>query len=600
MTEIFSSAILTPDTVLAGDSVEFKITLTAGPDFTPGPARIILDMPATLGFSRPSLSHQEDHGFMEVYVSNPGVTYLKRNWDMEIDDFPTREKTSWRGMAQRLFVLDLSDGTVPGDTIEIHWGDTGHGYGPGAKVTSVVPRPDYRPVIHVRYFEGTDRGLPDLGRSFKGVQRPEPDCVEELSFEVKPRETETLRLIRMTDRALLLPLDRFWNVPEYERAGEISESDSEAEKNSFSVFEFIDKAVQVKPKTHSLLDCPRMDDIYDGMNIYWGDMHTHSSHSNDCIEREKLQMSPADLFDFARYRAGLDFIASTDHHQPWDRERNKIGEERWNIMIDAVREKNEDGAFLTFPGIEYRSKRGDTAVIFNWIPEYSEVDQPSWTDIRELWKALEGKSYLTIPHFHNGGSLGKDEWWENIESGIEPVLEIMSCHGSYEGVDILEHPRPQAKRFRDDQHFRHYMKKGFRYGAVGNSDGHKGHTGSSGLTAVYAPSLEKDVLLEFYRKRNVYGTTNARIRVLFTGNGELMGSVVPNCDEKIFYIDVQGENILKGIELYRNGELHTRLIPDSLVFSDEIKISDPEPANWYLRVTQRDNHAAVSSPVFFE
>jgi len=212
MSDVFSQANLSPEAVNAGDSYEFVITLTVGEGYTVGPSRIIFDFPATLGMSRPSLMHREDHGFVEVYLSNPDVTYTKRNWDMELVDFATRERTSWRGMAQRLFVLDLSAGLVVEDVIELHWGDTGGGYGAGTKVTTVVPTPDYRADLHVRYFADPEAGLPDLGRSFEGYPRPVPDCEITLGFCVHVREPQRLRLIRQTRSARLIPYDPFWNV----------------------------------------------------------------------------------------------------------------------------------------------------------------------------------------------------------------------------------------------------------------------------------------------------------------------------------------------------------------------------------------------------
>ena len=152
MSQYFRSVEITPDAVPAGDSVEFIVRLVMGRDCPADPCRIVLDCPATLGMSRPSLIHQEDDGFVEVYVSNPAVTWTKTLWDMERQAPFSREKQGFRGMACRLFLLDLSAGLVAGDVVEIHWGDAGGGFGPGAKVTSVVPRPDYRADVHVRLF----------------------------------------------------------------------------------------------------------------------------------------------------------------------------------------------------------------------------------------------------------------------------------------------------------------------------------------------------------------------------------------------------------------------------------------------------------------
>ncbi len=597
---VFAAATLTPTDVLAADSQEFVITLTIGSGYTAGPSRIVLDLPGTVGYSRPSLSHTEDHGYMEAYVSNPDVTYAKRNWDMEITDFASRTKSSWRGMAQRMFVLDLSAGLKEGDTVAIHWGDAGGGFGPGTKVSCVVPRPDYTNTIHVRYFDSPDKGMPDLGRDLPGQPRPVPDAEAQLQFRIRPRPVKTLRVIRQTRRALLVAQDVFANaVPDADPVA-LVDAPARPAATGMGAFAYADPAVRVASRGLPLLDAPTMIDVHDGYNLYWGDLHSHSAISNDCIEREKLTMQPGDLMAFARDRAGLDFYAVTDHHQPWDVERNKIGRDRWERTIEAVRQFDRPGEFLVFPGIEYRCKRGDTEVLFNWLPTYDEIDRPEWTDIRQLWQGLRGRDYLAIAHFHNGGGLERDEWWQNIAEGVEPVLEIFSCHGSYERPDALEQGLAMNKSFRPDRCGVYFLDRGLRYGLVCNSDDHKGHVGVNGVTAVFAKELTKEAILEAYRARRVYGTTNARIRLVFTANGQLMGSLLPDASDKSFAVDVTGENRLKKVELFRNGQLHHRWAPQGRSLQAELTVRNDGPAYWYLRATQVDNHIAWSSPIWFE
>ncbi len=596
----FITAELVPDRVQAGESIEFVIQLWVGQGYTPSPSRIILDFPATLGMSRPSLFHREDSGFVEVYVSNPDVTYTKRIWDVELGDFADPAKGSWRGMAQRMFVLDLSAGLKAGDSIELHWGDSGDGFGAGTKVTTIVPVPDYAAVIHVRYFDSQNKGLPDWGRSFKGYDRPTPDCQVVLTFKVEPRELHHLHVIRQVNHAALIPLDVFGNVAAVEKTTDVAEVNAPACRNAFGVFEFADHNVQLRSKGHPLTDAPAMNDVVDGFNLYWGDVHTHSAFSRDCIEREKLQMLPADLMRFARDRARLDFFAVTDHQKPGDNERHKIGAPNWAQMLDAIREYDCTGRFLVFPGFEYQCLRGDTVFLCNWLPQYEEIGDPAWNDVRDLWKAWSGQDYLSIAHFHNPGRLAPDEWWEHPDARAAPVLEIFSCHGSYERADVLENKPASIKATRPERCGAYFLQRGFHYGFVCNSDGHKGHVGLNGLTAVFARALDKDSILDAYRHRRVYGTTNARIRLIFTANGQLMGSIIKQTPTKHFFISVRGENRLKRIDLFRNAELYQRLYPNGTEFQREMTVLDDARSNWYVRVTQVDNHQAFSSPIWFE
>lgn len=598
--QIFASAELSPDRAVAGESTEFVIRLVVGPAYTRSSSRIIFDFPAMLGMSRPSLNHAEDDGFIDVRISNPTVTYQVGVWDIEAGGFVGQTPSSHRGMAQRLLVLDLSAGLVVGDTIEAQWGDTRGGLGVGARVTTVVPIPEYTAVLHIRYFEDQTKGLPDLGRSLAGNPRPTPDCELALGLTVRPRELHHLRLFRQMHGAALVPYDVFWNVAQVQDAQTIVAAQPAPVRNALGVFEFADKNVQVRSRSKPLIATPRMDNALDGLNIYWGDVHTHSAFSRDCVEREKLQMLPGDLMRYGRDCARLDFCAVTDHHNPHRSERRKIGAPNWQRTMEMLAEYDEPGRFLVFPGFEYGCARGDTVVLCNWLPDYDEIDCPEWTDIRRLWQAWHARDYFTIPHFHNPGALPQDTWWSPLDPVREPVIEVFSCHGSFERMDVLENQPPLCKARRPDRQGDSFLRASLHYGFVCNSDDHKGHIGVNGLTAVLAPTLDKASLVDAYRRRRVYGTTNARIRLIWTANGELMGSILPNTSEKRFSIDVCGESPLKRIDLFRNGDPYQRFIPEGIEFRQELTVRDDEPSNWYVRVTQMDNHQAFSSPIWFE
>jgi hypothetical protein len=141
---------------------------------------------------------------------------------------------------------------------------------------------------------------------------------------------------------------------------------------------------------------------------------------------------------------------------------------------------------------------------------------------------------------------------------------------------------------------------GFRYGVIGGSDGHKGSVGMSGLPAAFARELTRESIFEAHRNRHTYATTNARIRLLFTGNGLLMGSETANTDRKVFQIRATGEIPLKLVELLRNGAVERRIPCTDISFERDIEVDDDRPGWWQVRVQQRDDQLAISGPVWFD
>ncbi len=595
--KVFTSATITPDAIKAGDSDEFIIKLKVAEKFTTEKSRIVFDFSCMLGTSCPTRQVNEASGYVEAYISNPKVEYEIRCWDLDYKYFvdtthpPSRE-------AMRMVVLDLSGGLQAGDIIELHWGETLGGFGPGAKVTSVVPRPDYKATIDVRYFDSQEKGMPDYGWNYIGYTRPIPDDFIRLEYKILPREPRRLRLLRKIDSAILIPYDVFWNVSLINDISDIVDRSEMSTKNKHGAFDFKNKNVSIVSKKIPITESAAMDNVFDGMNIYWGDLHTHSAYSIDCAQRSGMDMTPNDLMEFARYRAGLDFFAVTDHHIPCMKPIRHIGKVKWNATLSDVEKNNANEKFIVFPGIEFTDNYGDICLLFKNAPNYDKITQNSLKNVSDFYAEF-GHNMMAIPHLHSPGIRPEGTWREGIDK-ITFSLEVYSDHGSYERKDIFEHGRAWCKPFRKDRCAEYFLKQGYKYGFVANSDDHKGHVGINGLTAVYAKELTRDALFEAYRKRCVYGTTNARIKLLFTANGKLMGATIPLSDSKEFLIDVTGENVLKKVELFRNGEFYKSFIPSGKEFKTEFKVKNNEPDNWYVRITQIDNHIAWSSPVWFK
>jgi hypothetical protein len=602
--EYFIEASVSPHEILAGDSTEITVRLILGPDFSSEGSRIVFDMPGYFGYSRPSYFEQEVDGYTEVLCSNPDLTYKTGVWDVEAMAF-TRDlnRGNSKSSAQRFFVIDFLEGQVAkGDELLIKWGYTRDGFGIGTRVTTLVLEKEFYNTIYVRYFKDGSIGLPDLGRSFKGYERPVPDTEISVKFRILPREPEKMRLIRTAKNARLSVLDRFSNICSVENIRDFINEEPEGYYNSFGVYELSSPAVHITSKTLPFYATPVTTNVFEGKNIYFGDLHVHSSASVDCIERERLDIDAEMSFEYAKNVRGLDFLAITDHHKPYEEERRKISKEHWEKLNEAVERYSKDGEFLGFAGFEFKCNRGDTVVVFNEKVKYEDINNSHLKSIENLWSYFRDKNFITIPHMHDPGSLPLSQWKCCPYKGVEPILEIYSCIGNYEDHNALERGLPEywTSQSRWDRNGRYFIKEGYHYGFICNSDGHKGHPGSSGLTAVYAEELTKDAIFEAIRNRNVYGTTNARIRLLFTINGKLMGSVLPNAVKKDIHISVKGERNFKAVDIIKNGELYKRFKPYSSEFETDLTICCDEKSNWYVRATQVDNHIAFSSPIWFE
>ena len=604
----FFEAEISPESALAGDSVEIVIRLVLHETFSAEGARLVVDIPATLGASKPTCFDQEKDGYVAVFCSNPWIEYKKRCYNVEslkFSDDPNkkREEGPYTLGAQRFFVIDFLRGKIrEGDILEIRYGYVRDGMGCGAHITTnVLKNPAYAQ-FDIRYFREKESGLPDLGHSVKNFERPVSDQEQKLLMRILPREPAKLKMVHTQADSRLLILDRFSNLCEPVAIENLISGETGGAYNKSGAYIFDRRHPAIHSRGLPLLETVDFSGSHHGYHLYAGDLHTHSMWSNDCCEREKMQASPKEMFESARDVMGLDFVAITDHHQPWDEERNKIGETGWKDVADAVRSMNEPGRFLALAGFEFRDDRGDTPVIFDDPPSYDQIDDVKLVDVERLWDKLNKmpQDALCIPHLHNRGSLPQGSWIECPYPGMEPVMDVYSCHGSYERPGAIERGLPEVKRTRPDRFTQWFLQNGYHYGNTCNSDDHMGHPGSNALTMVYAKELTIPALFEALRARRCYGTSNARIKLWFSANGHPMGSILPLSRHKTFFVSVAGETRLKSVELIRNGELYCRIEPEADMFENKWEIEEDEKSVWYVRIVQIDNHIAFSSPIWFE
>lgn len=363
------------------------------------------------------------------------------------------------------------------------------------------------------------------------------------------------------------------------------------------------------------------------MNIYWGDLHVHSSLSDG-------RRAPADCLASAR-DAGLDFCALTDYVDQVPRSRDGLlPAESWEQIRGAVREADRPGEFAALLGFERSVPSWDGHTPGSLCVYYRTDDGPlpaqrhpqrDWLrpgaikpaeDMRALWDEL--KKTECVKCIAHSCSARQGYTWTAAPTEYEiDLLEIYSKWGACEApggpfpiVDGSGHsPRPGGW-------VRDALAAGFRVGLVGGSDTHFGFPGSdlwendwansarydkSGLTAVLADELSRESVFDALRDHRCYATTFERIRLEFTVNGQPMGSVLSGEQRLRLRVHAVGTRPIKRAEVFRNGEPAHHKIGGREEFRMVFDEPAPtEPTWYYARVTQSGEDHAWSSPIWIE
>jgi hypothetical protein len=356
-----------------------------------------------------------------------------------------------------------------------------------------------------------------------------------------------------------------------------------------------------------------VDDKKPSTNIYWGDLHGHSTLSDGTHPAEEY-------YRWARDVARLDMMALTDHN--WALDDTKIA-----MIKKLANEWYEEGKFVPFFAFEWalgkarkppaRGRPDHKHLIFRKVDEELGPWKPSWHDtptVAKLWEMCEGREVIAIPH-HTGlphdTFFGTD--WSQHNEEFERLAEIFSDWGSSE----VEGDRYQLPEIENGNFIRDALARGYHIGFAGGSDTHRSRPGLNALpkeghpypltslTAVESPGLNRDELWLGLYNRRCYVTSAGRRHLLeFTVNGSPMGSRVVQAgkaEPRKLVATIAGSTEIKEVIIVKNSK-QVAAFPGK-GWLQTIEWVDKEPStdkedSYYVRAEMADTSMAWSSPVW--
>ena len=226
-----------------------------------------------------------------------------------------------------------------------------------------------------------------------------------------------------------------------------------------------------------------------------------------------------------------------------------------------------------------------------WNARNSETPADVWRALRKM-KA----NFVHIPHqLADTGNVPTD--WDFFDEVAQPVAEIFQIRGSYEHKGC---PR-QARRSVPEPgyYYQDALARGLVIGIIASPD----HGGGYGKAAVFAPELTREAILDAVRARHCYGTTAAKIFLDVRVDGHLMGEKIAGPPGKSVEVKIAARcpRDIGRIEVCRNGKFIHKATPKgreaSISFVDKAPL--PGRSYYYVRVIQKDEEIAWSSPVWF-
>ena len=344
----------------------------------------------------------------------------------------------------------------------------------------------------------------------------------------------------------------------------------------------------------------------DGYQLYFGQLHSHTNISDGAG-------SVTEAFAHAAGVDNLDFLAVTDHSNSFDNEsdsRVDLGADlssvssEWKQGHDAADAATEssNGTFVgiygfemtwsdgfghinTFntPGFESRSndefgnKSGSTEGYQNYYDKLVEVED-------------------SLSQFnHPGTTFGDFQDFAFYDQQVDQRITLIEV-GNGEGAI------GSSGYFPSYEYYTRALDKGWHVAPTNNQDNHKGNWGDSNTarSVVLAYDLTEEAIYDAIANYRVYATEDNDLSILYSLNGNAMGSILP--DQDSISISAQISDPTDSADMKVEVIVNGGLVAATKTLSGgngtvEFSLSD-DYSYYYLRVTQSDGNIAVTAPVW--
>jgi hypothetical protein len=337
--------------------------------------------------------------------------------------------------------------------------------------------------------------------------------------------------------------------------------------------------------------------------IYRGDIHRHTDISPDGIGDGSVM----DLHRYALDAAAFDFIFVTDHNMGADQEYPWWRTQKANDLYTVP------GTFISMYGYE-RSvpyPNGHRNVIWTerghrTLPIPGRM-QPNY---RKLMEEDTAKLYAYLRNtggictLHTSATDQGTNWETPIDRELEPVVELyQGYHTSYEApgapLTVDEKTDQVHGPYKADGFVSLALDKGYRLGFQSSSDHISTHVS---YACILAEEFSRKGLFDALRKRHSYAASDNIVLDVRMGDN-LMGDEVKTAKPEVS-VTVLGTGPLERVEVLRDGEVVHTERPTKEAAEARFRWEDPAPKKgekasyYYVRVQQKNGHAAWSSPIW--
>ncbi len=367
-------------------------------------------------------------------------------------------------------------------------------------------------------------------------------------------------------------------------------------------------------------------------NYYYGNLHSHTGFSDGNKDSAATGVTKPDgSYAYAKQSLNFDFLGISEHNHYSSLRNPGFKLPRYQEGLNMADAANQEGIFLALFGMEYGVSSGNNGHVivygFNqligWETNISGQQGNNY-DIYNAKNDYDGLFKKINKNPNAFAYLAHPYWTDFTRDGNDSTAIAFSNYNATYDSAIVGVPLRSGNAFSvfDDysdystgDYFNYYKKMlylGYHLGIGYDHDNHYTNFGRSngGRLVVIAPSLTRANLTTAMRNMNFYGSDDSNVKVEFTMNGNIMGSIVSGNYFPSFNIvhnDPDGENadtirIWRG---YKNSGGLWAQIMNTSVNGNAMQFTDPSIQPnieyfYFAEIRQSDRQWIVTSPIWYK
>lgn len=284
--------------------------------------------------------------------------------------------------------------------------------------------------------------------------------------------------------------------------------------------------------------------------FYFGNLHSHTSFSDG-------SGTPREAYRYARETGELDFLAITEHNHKaagptsGDRADGKLiatDPTLYPRLITDANEATEDGQFVAIFAQEFSTiSKGNHTNAFMARKVINTANGNYRTVFTDGWMNDFGVEVIQLNHPWDGKNAnGKKQRPADVGTNIDTnygfntfpsrAAFLAALDGRATLIEVVNGPGLTDPE--EDQvyfgtvkpaFYVAYLNLGLHLAPTANQDNHYRTWGTltEARTVVLARELTRSAILQAMKERRVYATEDKDLKILFTVNGQPMGSILP-------------------------------------------------------------------------